>query len=356
MVNFVKVPFANTGDKNTIPEATQVDGTVSFEEGYGPDYSLDPLDINAKDVERDKQNYLFNLVTAMLKDWQTQGYPEFITSADNGGTPYLYPIKSFVRFDDGAGYDIYYSLVNANNAAPTDQTKWARLKFGDLPPGSWVGYEGSVLPSGWVWRNGLTIGNASSGGTNRANADTLPLFTLYWNEYPNSILPIQDSTGAASTRGASALADFNANKRLPTVDMRGRGAFGKDDMGGASAANRITSAESGISGNQNGGFGGAQTVAIDTTQIPSHGHSFSATTSSDGLHSHTYTIGNTAGATSTQIAASTPGHVDGAAATITSSNSGLHSHTVSGTTGNAGGGLAHQNMPPTIIGNFIVKL
>jgi hypothetical protein len=34
-------------------------------------------------------------------------------------------------------------------------------------------------------------------------------------------LPIQTSTGAASTRGVSASADFAANKRLPLPDMRG---------------------------------------------------------------------------------------------------------------------------------------
>lgn len=75
---------------------------------------------------------------------------------------------------------------------------------------------GSTAPAGWVRRLGGTIGNAASGATERANADTLALFTKIWNESANAgDYVIQESTGAASVRGASAAADFAANKRMP---------------------------------------------------------------------------------------------------------------------------------------------
>lgn len=75
---------------------------------------------------------------------------------------------------------------------------------------------GSTAPTGWVRRLGGTIGNAASGATERANADTLALFTKIWNESANAgDYVIQESTGAASVRGASAAADFAANKRMP---------------------------------------------------------------------------------------------------------------------------------------------
>lgn len=87
----------------------------------------------------------------------------------------------------------------------------------------------SSTPAGWLKLNGGTIGSAASGATARANADTLALFTLLWTDFPQSVLPIQTSAGGASTRGASAAADFAANKRLPIFDMRAEFPRGADD-------------------------------------------------------------------------------------------------------------------------------
>ena len=44
MSRYFSTPFAENGDKNDIPEATQADGAVNYSEGYGPDYSLNPED------------------------------------------------------------------------------------------------------------------------------------------------------------------------------------------------------------------------------------------------------------------------------------------------------------------------
>jgi hypothetical protein len=80
----------------------------------------------------------------------------------------------------------------------------------------------STPPTGWLKANGQTIGDGSSGGTSRANADTANLFSALWAGSTNTELPIQDGTGAGSTRGVSAAADFAAHKRLPLPDARGR--------------------------------------------------------------------------------------------------------------------------------------
>lgn len=90
-----------------------------------------------------------------------------------------------------------------------------------IPPGATAMWFGSSPPSAWLFLNGATIGNGSSGGTARANADTEDLFTHLWDSLNNTALPIQDSSGAGSTRGASAAADFAANKRLPLPNMTG---------------------------------------------------------------------------------------------------------------------------------------
>jgi hypothetical protein len=108
----------------------------------------------------------------------------------------------------------YFNSILSQSGAITGEVKAFRRK---------------TAPSGWVKENGGTIGNASSGATNRANADTEALFTMLWGEFSNTELPIQTSTGVASTRGASASADFAANKRMPLFDSRTRFLRGADD-------------------------------------------------------------------------------------------------------------------------------
>lgn len=97
----------------------------------------------------------------------------------------------------------------------------------------------SSAPAGWVKMNGGTIGNASSGAT-RANADTSALFALLWALNATDS-PILDSAGAGSTRGASAAADFAANKRLTIPDARAMFLRGLDDGRGVDTSRRLGS-------------------------------------------------------------------------------------------------------------------
>jgi hypothetical protein len=69
---------------------------------------------------------------------------------------------------------------------------------------------------GWVKVDDGTIGNAASGGTTRANADTADLFAHLWNTFSDAICPV--STG----RGATAAADFAAGKTIKLSAMLGR--------------------------------------------------------------------------------------------------------------------------------------
>ncbi|BAQ16914.1 hypothetical protein [Methyloceanibacter caenitepidi] len=83
----------------------------------------------------------------------------------------------------------------------------------------WEGFR-LDLPDVCLACDGLTIGSASSGATSRANADTWALFEKLWAVgNANGTLAIYTSAGAASTFGASAAADFAANKRLALPDV-----------------------------------------------------------------------------------------------------------------------------------------
>src|SRR5690606_4990055 len=79
--------------------------------------------------------------------------------------------------------------------------------------------------TGFVRLNGRTIGNAASGATERANADTEDLFTYYWNKMSDTQAPVSGG------RGSTAAADYAANKTITLLNGRGAMLCGLSDMG-----------------------------------------------------------------------------------------------------------------------------
>lgn len=77
---------------------------------------------------------------------------------------------------------------------------------------------------GWVLMDDGTIGSASSSATSRANKDTYALFSLIWNLFSTnqSLAPMYTAAGASVAYGASATADFVANRRLSLTRNLGR--------------------------------------------------------------------------------------------------------------------------------------
>jgi hypothetical protein len=76
----------------------------------------------------------------------------------------------------------------------------------------------AVYENGWLLENGQTIGSASSGATNLGTTFQA-LFDMLWANGTDTTCPMLTSAGAASTRGASAAADWGANKRLTLPNM-----------------------------------------------------------------------------------------------------------------------------------------
>jgi hypothetical protein len=76
---------------------------------------------------------------------------------------------------------------------------------------------------GWIIADDGSIGNAASGATTRADADTADLFALFW-DIP--ALGLQDNAGAAVSRGADAAEDFAASRRLVIPRTMGRALAG----------------------------------------------------------------------------------------------------------------------------------
>ncbi|MDZ7320766.1 tail fiber protein [Kosakonia sacchari] len=132
---FFRVPFASGGDTTAIPVSVTTDGSVNWPQGWGQDYEKDmDADAHAKAVERDVMNFMFNAVTVALRQYQTAAFPEFITPADNGGSPFPYAAGTVVRFRAGTteSFSNYVSLVDSNTATPgTDATKWQEFIFAE---------------------------------------------------------------------------------------------------------------------------------------------------------------------------------------------------------------------------------
>lgn len=145
--------------------------------------------------------------------------------------------------------------------------------------------------TGAVRANALTIGSASSGATELASATTLNLYLYLWNNLTNSVCPV---TGG---RGASALADFNANKPIGLPDLRGRVMAGLDDMGN-SAASRLTSLTMTPDGITAMATGGGQVVTLIQANLPSLNWGITEPNSGSG-HQHTFTAPGQGAATGT---------------------------------------------------------
>jgi microcystin-dependent protein len=218
--------------------------------------------------------------------------------------------------------------TTVSTAAVTPNLLDYRLSlFTTIEPGSGSIYFGSTAPSGYVLASGRTIGNATSGGTERANSDTEDLFILLWDAYSNSILPVSGG------RGATAAADFAASKTITLPDLRGRVPVGKDDMGGT-AANRITTSIVGISGITLGASGGQETTTASIGNMPNHAHTRNPT----GVGENAIQI-VTGGAFTT--------------GTPAGSNAFLNAIV---STGSTGGGAAMTNVQPSLVVNYIIKL
>lgn len=200
---------------------------------------------------------------------------------------YLGTIDPDLEFED-------YDQINSINSTP---------RTGDIKT-SLI----SSAPNGWVAMNDGTIGNVGSGATNRANADTFQLYKTIWDGVLDAWAPV--STG----RGASAVADFVANKTLTLPRSLGRA------LAGAGTG-------TGLTARALGQYAGAETISV--AAMPAHTHG--------GFGGSNF-------------------WTDSAGGGVNFTNAGVFNINVAGVTASTGSGAADGNMEPTSFFNVFIKL
>ena len=181
-----------------------------------------------------------------------------------------------------------------------------------LPPaGALMPYAGAAEPSGWLFCNGREVSRST---------------------YANLFSAIGTIYGAG-----------NGSTTFNLPDLRGRIPVGHDSMGGVGPASRVTSTVS-PDGQTLGAVGGNETHQLSPAQMPSHQHLvFTNTRLTDinglNISSTNYAVRENDDASSSlnyrTKASATPASV--------------------GLTSAAGSSLAHNNVQPSIILNYIIK-
>jgi hypothetical protein len=171
----------------------------------------------------------------------------------------------------------------------------------------------TAADSGWIMLDDGSIGDASSGASNRANADTSSLYTLIWTNFSDTDAPV------ATGRGATAAADFGAHKKITLPKAMGY------SIG-------VAGAGSGLTSRTLGHVVGEETHALTSGEMASHSHG--------GVITAVGSLGagnNLADASGSGSISSTPS-------------------STSGSTSGAGSGTAHNNMQPTQWYRLMCKL
>jgi hypothetical protein len=224
-----------------------------------------------------------------------------------------------------------------------------------VPIGTIIILHSATLGAGYLYANGQTIGNAASNASARANADVSLLFETLWNADIN--LVIYTSAGGVTSRGASAAADFAANKALALPDLRDRAVIGVGNMGGAAAAGRVTPAGGGINTLSLGTSGGDQFLQTHTHAISdvTHNHVLS-----DPGHTHGIPQGGRTGNNAGLGGVGGGNQLWDAGPAATGTNvgfTGMYSNPsgtgITGTLGAGSGGS--QNVQPSIVSNYAIR-
>lgn len=310
--------------------------------GYWPQSAQQVNDLNGKPIVGAKVFFYLGGTSTPLEVYAnydlTNPHPNPLTTDGYGRFPSVFLDEADGFYDfrlTTEGGTLIYTAVQVPIIGPSDSEGGsppapidpnAVFKTGDVKARYDAGFH-----DGWVRLNGRTIGSALSGAQERAAADCQPLYEHLWNK--NSSLVV------VGGRGASASADWSANKPLTLPTAQGRAIIGLDDMGNTAAG--VVAAAVTL-----GWMGGEETHKLLETEMPAHSHTGTAgPTGSAHKHGIPVAAGTGGGAPGSGII--NVGHSE-------TDTDGEHSHPV--TTTATGGGANHNNLQPSMAITIYMRL
>lgn len=207
------------------------------------------------------------------------GKRSFNAAFGNGATTnvfnYFLSHRTAAEWEFGSGHMsdattlVRDTVIESSNAnAAVDFSVGTKDVSNDVPAAEqtpWETGDGKITlrtaPSaGWIMADDGTFGDASSGSSNRANADTYALFALFWN-FSDSDAPLLTSAGAGTTRGAqgSLAAAWAAHCRMTLTRQLGRSIA-------------IAGSGAGLTARTLGHYDGSETHTLTEAELAQHDH------------------------------------------------------------------------------------
>jgi hypothetical protein len=224
--NKFPIPWGNSASSNfirSIPQNSQIgiqNCAASLTDGFPP-LTFTPSSAGGCPPFGQDFNGILKQIT-QWSQWESAGGPHYYDgtfSSAIGG----YPAGTLLQSAIVPG-NFWLSTADNNTTNPdAGGAGWVQAP-GQVPTGFPMQWLSSTVPTGYVAANGLTIGNASSSATGRANADTQFLFAFLWANCA--------SCTVSGGKGSTAAADYAANKTITTPPMQGLSLMGVDTMGG----------------------------------------------------------------------------------------------------------------------------
>lgn len=224
-------------------------------------------------------------LTVYQDSGEAAAHPHPVVADANGRWPDVfvpYTLSYDVQVKTADDVQLTYSLEIAN-PDPVELTV-TPSPSGNIETGMIHAEVVNSPKTGYVRLNGRTIGNSTSGATERSNEDCVNLFIYLWNNLSNTIAPVSGG------RGSSAINDFTSNKTIILPDARGAALIGLDNMG-ASAGSFFTGLTFALGDATTAGSSlGTNALTLAIANLPAHAHT--GTTNTEGAHTHTGTTGN----------------------------------------------------------------
>lgn len=294
-------PYVHEVPKDSQQSVTA--GAASLTDGFPP-ANFTPISAGGTPPFGNDMNGILKQVTQWVRWFTAGGTAAFDSSFSTsiGG----YPLGAIIPATIPGSF--WISTVDGNTTNPdAGGAGWSAWGFGT---GDVKTTMKATADYGWVMANDGTVGNASSNATTYANALAEAIFTLVWTNISNTYAALLTSAGAPVARGASAAADFAANRQITLTKALGRALI-------------IAGAGSGLTNRALGQILGEEDHLLTIPEIPAHTHSLP----------YTINVASAVNGTGTDGTRSGP---------ITS--------------GSTGGGGSHNNMQPSSAWNLMIKL